>query len=46
MNGVNAALVRAVTHYDVTSEDCEEALDAIRQTVVRPGEACRINPIK
>lgn len=29
MNAINDRLVRAVTHYDVTRADCEQAMDAI-----------------
>ena len=31
MNGVNDRLMRAVTHYDVTKEQCAEAIDALEE---------------
>jgi len=31
MNGVNDKLMRAVTHYDVTKEQCAEAIDALEE---------------
>jgi threonine aldolase len=31
MNGVNDKLMRAVTHYDVTREQCAEAIDALEE---------------
>jgi hypothetical protein len=31
MNGVNDKLMRAVTHYDVTKEQCAEAIDAVEE---------------
>jgi threonine aldolase len=31
MNGVNDKLMRAVTHYDVTREQCDEAIDALEE---------------
>lgn len=33
MNGVNPTHVRAVTHYDVSREDCQEAVEVIRQAL-------------
>jgi threonine aldolase len=33
MNGVNDKLMRAVTHYDVTREQCAEAMDALEQVL-------------
>ncbi len=33
MNGVNAHLMRAVTHYDVTREQCAEAMDALEEVL-------------
>lgn len=33
MNGVNAHLMRAVTHYDVTREQCSEAMDALEEVL-------------
>ncbi len=39
MNGINAAEVRAVTHYDVSRADCEAAIETIRQTVAAAARA-------
>jgi hypothetical protein len=33
MNGVNAHLMRAVTHYDVTRAQCAEAMDALEEVL-------------
>jgi threonine aldolase len=33
INGVNTTVMRAVTHYDVTREDCALALEALREVV-------------
>jgi threonine aldolase len=33
MNGVNDKLMRAVTHYDVTREQCTEAMDALEEVL-------------
>jgi threonine aldolase len=35
MNGVNDKLMRAVTHYDVTKEQCAEAIDALEEVSAR-----------
>ena len=35
MNAINDRQVRAVTHYDVTREDCAQALAALRKVVAR-----------
>jgi threonine aldolase len=35
LNAVNDRQMRAVTHYDVNREACSEALDALRQVVLR-----------
>jgi threonine aldolase len=39
INGVNATLMRAVTHYDVTRADCERALQAIASVLEKSGQA-------
>ncbi len=39
MNGINAAEVRAVTHYDVCRAECEAAIETIRQTVAAAARA-------
>lgn len=36
INPVNAALMRIVTHCDVSRQDCERALEAVRDTVGAP----------
>jgi hypothetical protein len=33
MNAINDRQVRAVTHYDVTREDCAQALAAVAEAV-------------
>ena len=33
MNAINDRQVRAVTHYDVTREDCAQALGAVAEAV-------------
>lgn len=33
MNGVNDRLMRAVTHYDVSTSECSEAMDALEESV-------------
>jgi threonine aldolase len=33
MNAINDRQVRAVTHYDVTREDCAQALAAVAEVV-------------
>ncbi len=33
LNAVNNQFMRAVTHYDVTREDCAEAMDALEETL-------------
>jgi threonine aldolase len=33
MNAINERQVRAVTHYDITREDCAEALEALDEAV-------------
>lgn len=35
INGVTPTTMRAVTHYDVTRADCEQAIDVVRNTVAR-----------
>jgi hypothetical protein len=30
MNGINDRMVRAVTHYDVSREDCAQAAETLR----------------
>lgn len=35
MNGVNDKLMRAVTHYDVSKEQCAEAIDALEEVSAR-----------
>jgi threonine aldolase len=39
MNGVNDRLMRAVTHHDVTYDQCREAMDAITEVIARRGMA-------
>jgi threonine aldolase len=36
MNAINERQMRAVTHYDVTREDCAQALDAVAATIAAP----------
>ncbi len=36
MNGINERQMRAVTHYDVTREDCAQALEAVASIVAAP----------
>jgi len=33
MNAINDRQVRAVTHYDITREDCAQALTAVAEVV-------------
>jgi len=33
MNGINDRQMRAVTHYDVTTEDCRKAIEILRRVV-------------
>ncbi len=35
MNGVTATTMRAVTHYDVSRSDCEQAVDVLRSTLTK-----------
>jgi threonine aldolase len=35
-NGVNANLMRMVTHYDVTTAMCKDAVDAVRGAAFMP----------
>jgi threonine aldolase len=36
MNAINERQMRAVTHYDITREDCAQALDALAATIAVP----------
>ena len=36
MNAINERQMRAVTHYDITREDCAQALDAVSATIAAP----------
>ena len=39
INGVNATLMRAVTHYDVTRADCERAVEVMASVLEKSGQA-------
>ena len=43
LNGINDRQMRAVTHYDVTAEDCREAAVALAQVLCEIGEKQSVN---